>query len=171
VRVRSGETPGSPVARLPASVERPPSKRSDKVPERGRATGQSATSSEVCGVVRCTPSRDGSKREPSRQLHGEGHGRHSWSWSGCRGTLRRKGRGTARRLTTELERSSSAPGTSPGSSAAYNRRNGKWQLAERKSEGVVVVTMGRTTQPARSEGPLLHRCVTLIGGAPGECFG
>jgi hypothetical protein len=31
VRVRSGETPGSPIARLPASVERPPSKRSDEV--------------------------------------------------------------------------------------------------------------------------------------------
>jgi hypothetical protein len=35
VRVRFGETPGSPVARLPALVETPPSKRSDKAPVSG----------------------------------------------------------------------------------------------------------------------------------------
>jgi hypothetical protein len=44
VRVRSGETPGSPVARLPTSEEIPPSKQSDEVSERGRATARSATS-------------------------------------------------------------------------------------------------------------------------------
>src|SRR4051812_48244770 len=37
---------------------------------------------------------------------------------------------------------------------------GKWPTAERESEGAVVVTTGRTTQPALSEGPLLHRCTT-----------
>ena len=36
---------------------------------------------------------------------------------------------------------------------------GKWQAAERKSEGVVVVTTIGTTQPGPSEGPLLHRCI------------
>jgi len=36
---------------------------------------------------------------------------------------------------------------------------GKWSAAERESEGVVVVMTGRTTQPALSEGPLLHRCI------------
>jgi hypothetical protein len=52
VRVRSGETPGSPVAALPASSESPGSKRRKTVPGRGRATGQSAASSEACSVVR-----------------------------------------------------------------------------------------------------------------------
>ena len=67
VQVRSGETPGSPVARLPASGESPPSKRSDKAPARGRATGRSAASSEACGVV--TEARvSGTKREPSRHF-------------------------------------------------------------------------------------------------------
>jgi hypothetical protein len=37
---------------------------------------------------------------------------------------------------------------------------GKWQAAERKSEGVVVVMTSGTTQPGPSEGPLLHRCTT-----------
>lgn len=37
---------------------------------------------------------------------------------------------------------------------------GKWSVVERESEGVVVVTTGRTTEPAVSEGPLLHRCTT-----------
>jgi hypothetical protein len=36
---------------------------------------------------------------------------------------------------------------------------GKWQAAERKSEGVVVVMTIGTTQPGSSEGLLLHRCI------------
>jgi hypothetical protein len=35
---------------------------------------------------------------------------------------------------------------------------GKWWAAERQSERVLVVLIGGTTQPARSEGPALHRC-------------
>jgi hypothetical protein len=46
---------------------------------------------------------------------------------------------------------------------------GKCQAAERKSEGVVVVTMDRTTQPVRSKGPLLHRCTTAMWRNPDEC--
>src|SRR5665213_3140965 len=43
VRVRSGETPRSPVVKPPGSAEMPTSKR-------GGATWQSATSSEACNV-------------------------------------------------------------------------------------------------------------------------
>ena len=46
---------------------------------------------------------------------------------------------------------------------------GKWQVAERKSEGGVVVTMVGTTQPDRSEGPLLHRCIPEKVRNPDEC--
>src|SRR5690348_10304947 len=38
-------------------------------------------------------------------------------------------------------------------------------VAERESEGVVVVLMVGTTQPGRSEGPLLHPCTIRKGGA------
>ena len=67
MRVRSGETPRSPVAKPPCVVERPGSKR-------GRATDQSATSSEACSVV-----------TPVRALHGRGgaepfpSGRRPWT--------------------------------------------------------------------------------------------
>jgi hypothetical protein len=42
---------------------------------------------------------------------------------------------------------------------SYNRRTREvvWAV-ERQSERVVVVRIGGTTQPARSEGPALHRC-------------
>ncbi len=46
---------------------------------------------------------------------------------------------------------------------------GKWPVAERESEGVVVVTMGGTTQPTRSEGPLLHRRINGGERDSGEC--
>jgi hypothetical protein len=46
---------------------------------------------------------------------------------------------------------------------------GKWQAAERKSEGVVVVTTTGTTQPGPSEGPLLHRCIAKQEMDPDEC--
>jgi hypothetical protein len=46
---------------------------------------------------------------------------------------------------------------------------GKWQAAERKSEGVVVVTTAGTTQPGSSEGPLLHRCIATMRRNPDEC--
>ena len=67
MRVRSGETPRSPVAKPPCVVERPGA-------ERGRATDQSATSSEACSAV-----------TPVRALHGRGgaepfpYGRRPWT--------------------------------------------------------------------------------------------
>ena len=45
----------------------------------------------------------------------------------------------------------------------------KWPVAERESEGVVVVVMAGTTQPGRSEGPLLHLCTTMVGRDADEC--
>src|ERR1022692_1100090 len=104
-------------------------------------------------------------REPSLCGFGEGHGRHQRSWSGCRRTLRRRGRGTVRRVTRELERPYPAPALrGTGACLAITGDPGKCQMAGRESEGVVVVMTGRTTQPALSEGPLLHRCTTTEGG-------
>jgi hypothetical protein len=54
------------------------------------------------------------EEEPSLFTKGEGHGRHQRSWSGCLGTSRRRGSGMVRKLSSELERSSSAPGLRPG---------------------------------------------------------
>lgn len=48
---------------------------------------------------------------------------------------------------------------------------GKWLAAETESEGVVVVVTGRTTQPALSEWPLLHRCTTKEGRNADKCRG
>ena len=50
-----------------------------------------------------------------------------------------------------------------------DRRVGKWRVAERESEGVVVVMTVRTTQPGQSEGPLLHRCTTKNERNADEC--
>ena len=162
MRVRSGETPRSPVVKPPCVVERPGSKR-------GGATDQSVTSREACSVV--TPvRRETDEEEPSPFPKGEGHGRHQRSWSGCPGTSRRRGLGMARRLSSELERSSSAPDLRSGKqSLSITGDPGKCQAAERKSEGAVVVMMDRTTQPVRSEGPLLHRCTTKMWRNPDEC--
>jgi len=49
------------------------------------------------------------KTVPSLCVFGEGHGSRLRTWSGRRRTLRRRGRGTARRVARELERPYSAP--------------------------------------------------------------
>ena len=57
-----------------------------------------------------------------------------------------------------------------GSVLAYDRAIlGKWSVVERESEGVVVVTTGRTTQPVVSEGPLLYRCTAEEERNADEC--
>ena len=57
-----------------------------------------------------------------------------------------------------------------GSAPVYNRVIlGKWSVAERESDGVVVVMTSRTTQPVVSEGPLLHRCTTEEWRNADEC--
>jgi hypothetical protein len=56
-----------------------------------------------------------------------------------------------------------------GSALAYNRFSGKWPVAERESEGVVVVMTDGTTEPVSSEGPLLHRGTTKEVRSSDEC--
>ena len=73
-------------------------------------------------------------------------------------------------LSWELERASWAPRMRRGKRGwPITGGTGKWRAAQRQSEGVVVVPIGGTTQPAGSEGPLLHRCDSQIGRDPGEC--
>jgi hypothetical protein len=64
-----------------------------------------------------------------------------------------RGRGTVRWLATELERSSSAPGWAREAWLPITVRSGKWQRAERKSEGAVVAVTAGTTQPGPAKGP------------------
>ena len=116
VEVQPGETPGSPVAALPASSEISASKRRKTVPERGRATGRSATSREACSVVTKTLAGRGqedaepvdTRRRPRTALQ---------TWSECPRILRRRERGTVRRVSWDLERASVAPGFGSGKHA------------------------------------------------------
>jgi hypothetical protein len=74
------------------------------------------------------------------------------------------------RVSWELERASLAPRVRRGKRGSpITGGTGKWRAVERQSEGAVVVPIGGTTQPARSEGPLLHRCVTRTRRDPDEC--
>jgi hypothetical protein len=78
------------------------------------------------------------------------------AWNGQKGVL-----GTGEILL--------GPGSAVREAALSITGNGKCQAAERKSEGVVVVMMDRTTQPVRSEGPLLHWCIAKLWRNPDEC--
>jgi hypothetical protein len=115
VRVRSEETPRSSVVKPPGSVEMPG-------PKRGGPTRRSATSSEVCSVemFACICR---AKREPSLSNMGEGHGRHSCTWSGCSRTLRRKGTWNGEKGVVGTGETLLGPGPAGIRSApAYNRR-------------------------------------------------
>ncbi len=112
VRVRSGETPRSPVAEPPASIERSASKR-------GRASVRSATSREACSVVSGPGNRG--KREPSRFVVGEGQGRRLGTWSGRRRTLRRKGAWNVHKGVVGTGEALLGPVCGDRSAAAYNR--------------------------------------------------
>jgi hypothetical protein len=79
-----------------------------------------------------------------------------------------------------VERSEGCPGNwgdppRPGACGGLEQhrsisgRTVKWPVAERESEGVVVVVMAGTTQPGRSEGPLLHLCTLMGGRGADEC--
>ena len=64
------------------------------------------------------------KEVPSLLERGEGHGTHLGAWSGCGGTSRGKGRGTARRLSWELGRPSSASSLGgAGAAPVYERQD------------------------------------------------
>jgi hypothetical protein len=116
VRVQPGETPGSSVAALPASGEISASKRRKTVSERRRATGRSAALSEACSVVSKTLAGRG--QEDAEPVHTRRRPRTALqTWSECPGILRRRERGTARRVSWELERASVAPGFGSGKHA------------------------------------------------------
>jgi hypothetical protein len=162
VRVRSGETPGSPVVKPPCVVERPGAKR-------GGSDWPVRSESEVRQASSFPPAVGGSR--------------------GCRaGRVAAKAMEDVWDLGADVEepsgvvgveRSEGCPGNwgGPPRPRRCGRReavlsitgDGKWQAAERESEGAVVLMMGRTTQPARREGPLLHRCTSRMWRNPGEC--
>jgi hypothetical protein len=116
VRIQPEETPGSSVAALPASSEISALKRRKTVLERGRATDRSAALSEACSVVSKTLAGRGqedaepvdTRRRPRTALQ---------TWSECPRILRRRERGTVRRVSWELERASVAPGFGSGKHA------------------------------------------------------
>ena len=120
VQVRPGETPGSPVARLPASGETPVVEAEQRSPWKGASNRPVRSIKRSLQRRHLHPAEPRAKGEPSPCKQGEGHGRHLGAWSGCPRTLRRMGRGTVGRLPWELERASSAPGPagSSGSDAS-----------------------------------------------------
>ena len=157
MKVRSGETPGSRVVKPPCVAERWGAKR-------GGATGRSAASSEGCGVVIVHRLR-AAKEEPSPSVQGEGHGTHPRTWSGCGRTSRRNRAWNGQKVVLGTGETLSAPSLrGAGVRRPISGSTAKWSAAERESKGAVVVTMGGTTQPARSEGPLIHRCTRRKGG-------
>ena len=110
VRVQPEETPGSSVAALPASSEISASKRRKTVSERRRVTGRSAASREACSVVSKTLAGRGQEEAEPVDTR-----RRPWTalqtWSECPRILRRRERGTVRRVPWELEGASVAPGS------------------------------------------------------------
>ena len=163
VQVRSRETPESLVVQPSCVAEMPGA-------EQGGATGRSAAcakpaqaSSNATTFGWSRGSRaDSATVKAMEDIWGSGAGVEGPS--GVRG----------------VERSDGCPGNwgGPPRPRRCGRREacrpitsdpGKWPAAERESEGVVVVTIGETTQLVGSEGPLLHRCIDGEGRDPGEC--
>jgi len=163
VRVRSGEMPGSLVRKPPCVAERRGAKR-------GGMTGRSAALSEACGVVNVHRPCGRSKRSRARVNRAKAMERVFGPGAGAEEPLGVWG----------VERSDGCSGNwgdpprpGPcGGSERYRSMSGrtvKRPVVERESEGVVVVVMVRTTQPGRSEGPLLHPCMTVSGRGADEC--
>jgi hypothetical protein len=100
------------------------------------------------------------KEEPSLLEQGEGHGTHLGAWSGCGGTSRRKGRGTARGLGSEL---GDPPRLRPCGGREQRRpisgSTVKGSAAERESEGAVVATTAGQHNPVRAKGPCFSSCM------------
>ena len=169
MRVRSGETPGSPVA---GSRYRARSRcRSGATTPRGGGGDWPVRSMKRSlqrrhgAPARCV--RD--KREPSPLPMGEGQGRRLWSWSERRRTLRRKGAWNGQTVVLGTGEALLDPGLRAREAGLPITGTGKWQVVERDSEGVVVVVTVGTTQPGSSEGPLLHRCTTKEWRDSDEC--
>src|ERR1700733_12843898 len=155
--------PGSSVVKSPCVVERRGAKR-------GGATGRSAALSEVCGVVNVHRLLWRSKRSRACTNMAKAT-EHVWD----------PGAGVEEPLGVRgVERSDGCPGNwrgppRPGPCGGLEQhrsisgRTVKWSVVERESEGVVVVGMAWTTQPGRSEGPLLRPCTLSVGRGADEC--
>ena len=140
-------------------------------PKRGGSTFRSAAQAKPAGVVN-VPTTCGGKEEPSPLEQGEGHGTHLCTWSGCGRTSRRIRAWNGKTVVLGTGETLLGPVTAEtGVRRLISGSTVKWSIAERESEGVVVVTMAGTTQPGRSEGPLLHRCTTKESRNPDECRG
>ena len=74
-------------------------------------------------------------------------------------------RGAARKGGPYRKRPSSAGPAGAGSEPVYNRLHGKWQVAERQSEGAVVAIDGRDNITRPERGTLLHRRMRRSRGA------
>ena len=160
-RQPAGGSPARGDARVPGSAA--PGVGRDPGVEAGRgATGQSAASSEACGVVRnprasgprgsraCIPvakAMDGTWEPGAGAKEPSGVGGVERS-EGCRGNWREP----------PWPRTCGVWEATP----AYNRRPGKWRAAERQSEGVVVpLEDAGQHNPARGKDP----CFIDAGGA------
>ena len=163
MQVRSKETPESLVVKPSCVVERPGA-------EQGGSDWPVRSTCEACAsVVKCHHLRV-VKWVPSRFRDGEGHGRHLGFGSGCRGTHRRKGRGTVRWLSWELGRPSSAPSLRvTGSMPSYN------QLGWEGAGGREGVGGGRSSDDGQDNTTCLERRTPAssmhddVGRDAGEC--
>ena len=152
MRVRSGETSGSPVAKPPCAAEMPGAKR-------GRASDRSAAKAKPEQASSTAPPRGGNRG--SRAVSAAAKATEGASEPEA-GTEEPSG-------VLGVERPHGCPGNwgDPSRPRRHRRREacppitgdpGKRRVAERESEGAVVVTIAGTTQPGGSEGPLLHPC-------------
>ena len=149
MRVRSGETPGSPVAMPPCAAERPGAKR-------GGCNRSVRSASEArASVVNESPPRGG-----SRGCRADSHTAKATEG------VRDPGAGAEEPSgVVGVERADGHPGNwgdpprprrlrAAGSDALpITGDPGKRRAVERESEGAVVVTIAGTTQPGGSEGP------------------
>jgi hypothetical protein len=141
VGVRPGEMPGSPVVRPPCVVERRGAKR-------GGSTGRSVASSEACGVVNVRRLLGRSRRSRARVNGAKAMER---TWGPGAGAEEPPGVWGVERSEGCAGNWGDPPRPGPcGGSEQHRSISGdpvKWPVAERESEGVVVVVMAGTTQP------------------------
>jgi RNA-directed DNA polymerase len=99
---------------------------------------------------------------------GEGHGRHRETWMRVLKNPPAQGGWNGRKVDAGTGEALPGLGTAVREETVRITDNGKSHRAGRESEGVIVATTARTTQPGQSEAPLLHRCRCGKGGV-GEC--
>jgi hypothetical protein len=163
VQVRSGETPGSPVAGLPASVERLVSKRSDEHPLGVSQPAGPQHQVKPAASLQPPPVRAGQGgAEPV--LSGRRPRKASWILERASRNLPAQGAWNGRRVVLGTGEDLLGPGAAAREAGpAYNR----WSREVAGCREVVggghsTAGAGRTTQPPVREGPLLHRCVSRV---------